>query len=296
MDTDTGFAQRGDGELKPSTDALKEWAAPIVFIVCASWVIWHMPAYILTLAPHENPVQYQQVLKNHNSKDVMPNLPGVFGGIADVLDWVALALLPILFILGLRTVRIAPSEFPYWKGIDRIAIFTGRVTMMLVVLMTCVMLYEVFLRYALESPTLWANELTLWIGGFVFLLAGFYSMQQRCHIRIYILYDLMPRSIQRAFDIAWTVLFAMFAFLLVFGSYKQVFLVKFYLWEKFGTIFDSPLPATIQPAILIVVVLVAIQAILNLIADWNLDPESHLLTDDIDQDEIQAIKRAVEDS
>jgi TRAP-type mannitol/chloroaromatic compound transport system permease small subunit len=63
--------------------------------------------------------------------------------------------------------------------------FIGRVTMMLVVLLTTVMLYEVFLRYVLERPTLWANELSLWLAGFVFLMSGLYAMQQRSHIRIF---------------------------------------------------------------------------------------------------------------
>ena len=53
-----------------------------------------------------------------------------------------------------------------------------------------------------------------------------------------------------------------------------------------------PIPATIQPMILIVMALVALQAVLNLIADWNLDPESHEPVE-IDQDEIDAIKRSV---
>ena len=150
-----------------------------------------------------------------------------------------------------------------------------------------------FLRYAIEAPTLWANELTLWLGGFVFLCAGFYAMQQRCHIRIFLLYDAVPRWMQRLFDVTWTVIFCMFVFLMVFGSYKQVFITKFYRWEMFGTAFDPPIPATIQPAILIIMVLIAVQAVLNLINDWNLEPEVHSAADDIDEDELEAIKRAV---
>ena len=38
---------------------------------------------------------------------------------------------------------------------------------------------------------------------------------------------------------------------MIFGSYKQVFIIKFYKWEMFGTAFDPPIPATIQPTILI---------------------------------------------
>ncbi len=272
-----------------------EWLIPFCFVVCASWAIWHIPAYILTLVPHENPSTLSQVTAIHQTKDVTPWLPGLFGGVADIVDWLALALIPVFLVIGMLGVRVAHMEFQHWKPIDRVALFFGRVTMMLIISMTSVMLYEVFLRYALEAPTLWANELTLWIGGFVFLCSGFYGMQQRSHIRIFLLYDAVSRPIQRAFDVIWTALFVLFAFFLVYGSYKQVFLVKFYKWEMFGTAFDPPIPATIQPAVLVIIVLVAIQAVLNVISDWNLEPEVHTAADDIDEDELEAIKRAVGD-
>jgi len=268
---------------------------PFCFVVCASWAIWHIPAYILTLAPHANPSTLAQVTAIHESKDVTPGLPGLFGGVADVVDWLALALIPIFLVIGMFSVRVAQMEFQHWRSVDRVALFIGRMTMMLIISMTCVMLYEVFLRYALEAPTLWANELTLWIGGFVFLCSGFYGMQQRSHIRIFLLYDAVSRPLQRTFDVLWTTLFVLFAFFLVFGSYRQVFVIKFYNWEMFGTAFDPPIPATIQPAVLIIIVLVAIQAVLNVISDWNLEPEIHTAADDIDGDEIEAIKRTVGD-
>ena len=44
---------------------------------------------------------------------------------------------------------------------------------------------------------------------------------------------------------------------------------------------------------LIIICLVAIQAVLNLINDWNLEPVVHTAADDIDEDELEAIKRAV---
>ena len=42
-------------------------------------------------------------------------------------------------------------------------------------------------------------------------------------------------------------------------------MIKFYRWEMFGTAFDPPIPATVQPMVLIVVALVALQAIINTI-------------------------------
>ena len=63
-----------------------------------------------------------------------------------------------------------------------------------------VMFYEVVLRYVFEKPTLWANEMSLWIAAFVFLFAGLYAMPQRSHIRIYTIYDLIARWMQNLSD------------------------------------------------------------------------------------------------
>jgi len=270
---------------------LQEWLWPACFLLCAGWAVWHLPAYILTFAPHESASQYAQVLAIHVSKDVSPNFTGLFGGIADLIDYLALIGVPIFAWMGARTIVIAPMEFAHWRPWDRVALFIGRATMLMIITMTCVMLYEVFLRYALEAPTLWANELTLWIAGFVFLCSGFYAMQQRTHIRIFILYDVVPRWLQKVFDTISTIMIVVFAFGLIFGSYKQVFITKFYKWEMFGTAFDPPIPATIQPMVLIVICLVAVQSVVNLIADWNLEPEVH--TDEPDEEEIEALKKSV---
>ncbi len=270
-----------------------EWIIPLAFIICTSWVIWHIPAFILDLLRPSSDSLFQQISQLHLRKDVTPDIPGLFGGFADIVDWAALILMPVLFYFGVKTVRVAKMEFQEWRRIDKIALFVGRITMMLIISMTCVMLYEVFLRYALETPTLWANELTLWIAGFIFLLSGLYAMQQRCHIRIFLLYDAVPRWVQHIFDVIWVFLVVVFAFFLVFGSYKQVFVTKFYKWEMWGTAFDPPIPATIQPMILIMVVLIAVQAVINLIADWNTEPVVHTAADDIDENELKAIKRSV---
>ena len=275
------------------TGSLREWLIPFAFVFCAGWAVWHTPAYILDFIPPENPSLFDQMSELHVRKDVLPGLPGLFGGQADIIDWAVLILMPIIFYVGTRTIRVAHMEFQHWRPIDRIALFVGRITMILIISMTAVMLYEVFLRYVVERPTLWANELTLWIAGYVFMCSGLYAMQQRCHIRIFLLYDMVPRWLQRTFDIISVLLLVIFAFFLVYGSFHQVFVIKFYKWEMFGTAFDPPIPATIQPMILVMVVLITIQAVINLISDWNLEQTVHTAADDIDEDELEAIKRSV---
>ena len=148
-------------------------------------------------------------------KDVTPNIPSLFGGFTDIIDWFALLALPVLFVLGARNLRVAAMELQEFRAIDRVALFFGRITMIMIISMTSVMLYEVFLRYVVEAPTLWANELTLWIAGYVFLCSGLYAMQQRCHIHIFILY-IVPRWLQKSFDVLSVLLLCIFAFFLVF--------------------------------------------------------------------------------
>ena len=47
--------------------------------------------------------------------------------------------------------------------------------------------------------------------------------------------------------------------------------------------------------ILIVVALVALQAVLNLISDWDAEPVTHSAADAIDQDELERLKAQLSD-
>ncbi|MBV2359486.1 TRAP transporter small permease [Thalassococcus sp. CAU 1522] len=272
--------------------SLIEWLVPLGFILCAGWLTWHLPAFTLDWTPPEDPSQFDKLSALFKRNDVTPNMGGLFGGFADAVDWLALIGVPVFAVVGIATVRRAPMEYESWRAADKLAVFLGRVTMMLIVLLCCVMLYEVFVRYVMSAATLWANELSLWLAGFIFLTAGLYAMQQRSHIRIFLLYDACPRWLQRTFDTISTLLIVMFAFFLVYGGYGEAF-DKFYRWETFGTAFDPPIPATIKPMVLLVVSLVAVQAIINLISDWNKEPEIHTAADDIDEEEIARIRAAV---
>lgn len=257
--------------MSDQTGHVGEWIAPLAFSASAAWVVWHGPAYIMALGGYTDALaaRYPQ---------------------SDIVDWVALCALPFLFVIGCITVRHARMEYPHRGALDNVALFIGRVTMLIVVLLVTVMMYEVFVRYVLEKPTIWANELSLWMAGFIFVLAGLYAMQQRSHIRIYLLYDLMPRWLQRICDTISTLLICLFAFFLIYGGWGEA-KAKFLRWETFGTAFDPPIPATEKPLILLAVTLVAIQAVLNLIRDWNLEPEIH--TDEPDQEELEALMKAV---
>ena len=177
---------------------------------------------------------------------------------------------------------------------DVLSLVVSRLAMIGIVVVVLVMFYEVVSRYVFNKPTLWANELSLWIAAFVFLFAGQYAMQQRSHIRIYIIYDLMPRWMQKLSDCISVFLIWCFAAGLVWGGFNES-KTKLLRMETFGTAWDPPIPGTIKPAILFIISLVAIQALSNLIADWNKAPEHHSPADEIDEVEIENIRRTLGD-
>ena len=239
---------------------------PAVFIVCLGWLVWYFPRFIILMGAANDNLnsQYQT---------------------AGAIDLAFLAGAVVALVLGVRSAGATHGEVLPENLFDRISLFLGRVTMLLVVILVSVMFYEVTLRYVFESPTLWANELSLWMAGFVFLLAGLYSMQQRNHIRIYLLYDVMPRWAQRLCDTLSTLLIAVFAGAMIWGGWNEA-RDKFLRWETFGTAFDPPIPATLKPMILLTVALVAVQALVNLIADWHKEAEIHGVVDESEVDDI----------
>jgi TRAP-type C4-dicarboxylate transport system permease small subunit len=162
--------------------------------------------------------------------------------------------------------RTGPVDLVTW-GFSRVAMWAPA-------FIVAIIFYEVVMRYVFERPTLWVNEMSLWIAGGIYLTAGLYALQQRSHIRIFVLYDLMPRWARRACDVFSALCVCVFAFAVIWGGYGEA-KAKLLRWERFGTAFDPPIPATIKPLILITVLVLAIQTISNLINDWNREPEKH---------------------
>ena len=197
--------------------------------------------------------------------------------------------------LGIYLSDFHGSIEPEADGIfDVISLIISRIAMVMVGIIVLVMFYEVIARYVFASGTKWANELSLWIAGIVFLFAGLYAMQQRSHIRIYIIYDMMPRWMQKSADVLSLILIWIFVATLIWGGYTDM-IKKLERMETYGTAWDPPIPSTTYAAIMIVIFMVALQALSNLIADWNKSPEHHSPMDEIDEVEIENIRKTLED-
>ena len=170
--------------------------------------------------------------------------------------------------LGRELVRwiFTPPDNPRITPIDRIVTPISRITMFLIYVIVLITAYEVTLRYVFGKPTLWVNELSLWLGSVIFLMAGVYTMQRRAHIRITAVYDISPPWLKIVFDIVAALVVVGYAGMMIYGSFGVAWdtLLR---WERFGTYWNPPIPATVKPLVLLVTFLVALQAVNNLVID-----------------------------
>lgn len=70
--------------------------------------------------------------------------------------------------------------------------------------------YEVLARYVFNSPTNWAHESMFLLFGMQYLVAGAFTLREDGHVRVDVLYSLLPRRARAVVDILTSVFFFLF--------------------------------------------------------------------------------------
>ena len=84
--------------------------------------------------------------------------------------------------------------------IEGLNIWIGRAFGWCILILTLSVAYEVFVRYALNAPTVWAFDMMVQMYGALFLMAGPYALAQDAHVRGDVLYRLFPVKTQSRID------------------------------------------------------------------------------------------------
>ncbi len=82
--------------------------------------------------------------------------------------------------------------------------------------------FEVFSRYFLNHPTVWAFDLSLFLFGYVASLGGAYAHQKRAHITVDIVYQKMSPRVRRVFDLISFSLAIIFLGLMIYISIDKL--------------------------------------------------------------------------
>lgn len=92
-------------------------------------------------------------------------------------------------------------------AIDRISTWVGQVFSWLILLLTLMIAWEVFSRYALDSPHPWAFDVMSMMYGSLFMMAGAYTLSKNGHVRGDVLYGFFPPRLQAGLDLTLYFLF-----------------------------------------------------------------------------------------
>jgi len=91
--------------------------------------------------------------------------------------------------------------------IEGLSIWIGRAFGWCILILTFSVAYEVFVRYLLNAPTVWAFDMMVQMYGALFLMAGPYALAQDSHVRGDVLYRLFSVRWQARLDFTLYLLF-----------------------------------------------------------------------------------------
>lgn len=155
---------------------------------------------------------------------------------------------------------VPPEAGLMGRIVDRVAfVFAAGI-----VIAAAILLMEVFLRYGLNRPTIWAHEATVFLCGLAFTFGGLYCTSRDSHIRVVLIYDWLPAGARRVFDVVISVVCAIAS---GFFAYAAWHMVTRAVWapsggirlETTGSAWSPPTPALIKIFIFVIMVLLVVQ-------------------------------------
>ena len=90
---------------------------------------------------------------------------------------------------------------------EGLSIWVGRAFGWCILILTLSVTYEVFVRYVLNAPTVWAFDMMVQMYGALFLMAGPYALAQDAHVRGDVIYRLFSPRLQAKIDLTLYILF-----------------------------------------------------------------------------------------
>jgi TRAP-type mannitol/chloroaromatic compound transport system permease small subunit len=89
----------------------------------------------------------------------------------------------------------------YLLLIDRISTWAGKSFAWLIVVLTVIVSYDVFMRYVMNDQTQWAFDASYMLYGVFFMMGGAYTLAQNGHVRADFVYAYFSPRVQAAIDL-----------------------------------------------------------------------------------------------
>jgi len=89
----------------------------------------------------------------------------------------------------------------FLRAVDGLSYWSGRAISYLVPVMILALVYEVVSRYFFNSPTLWAQDVSIFCFGYISLIGGAYVMREHSHINVDLVYSRMGTRTKAVCDV-----------------------------------------------------------------------------------------------
>jgi TRAP-type C4-dicarboxylate transport system permease small subunit len=127
-----------------------------------------------------------------------------------------------------------------------------------------ILINEIVLRYVFNEPTNWAHETTIFLCGTAFIYGGLYCTVRDKHIRVVLIYDMVPAGVRRVFDFVISVISAVASGMFAWAAWVMVKRAAFmpdgsFRLERSGSAWDPVFPGLLKVFLFVVLVLMAIQ-------------------------------------
>ena len=156
----------------------------------------------------------------------------------------------------------------FFKMIDRMNELIGKTVSFFIIALIVVILYEIFVRYLLNSPTNWVHEISQMIYGAYVILLGGYLQQRNGHVNVDILYNRFKPRTRAIINLFTWLLFFLFCGTILYKGWGMA-------WDSFKfrecepTAFATPV-YPIKMMIPLGALLLLLQGLVKYIADIKL--------------------------
>lgn len=147
--------------------------------------------------------------------------------------------------------------------IDRLSKWLGEKLSVVFLAAVLITAFEVVMRYVFNSPTIYVHDSAIALSAVGFIFGGAYSLQRREHIRISVVYDLLPRAAQKVCDALALAVAVFFLAVLTWAAIRQA-IPSVRLMETSGRAWDVPIPAFLKTALAVGAALMLAQALVQL--------------------------------
>lgn len=152
---------------------------------------------------------------------------------------------------------------------DRVINGVGGLVAWIIGVSLVIMIYEVFRRYVLNSPTKWVHETTIMLVAVTFAFGGVIALARGKHIRVNMLYSKFGPKGQRVINIGVSIITALYCLALAYATFisfkSSIFAPDGTLYfERSGSAWNPPFPPIVKGAVLLAVFIMFIQSVLHI--------------------------------